>query len=62
MTIGSIGGKSRAQQFHPDRQELFIREGLHQGKRMFNLNKIAIHQMKLLTDDRRVKKLWVTSE
>jgi hypothetical protein len=41
---------------------LFISEDLHQGERLVKLNKIAIQQMKLLTDDRRVKKLGVTSE
>jgi hypothetical protein len=41
---------------------LFIGEGLHQGERLFKLNKIAIQQMKPLTDDRLVKKLGVTSE
>jgi hypothetical protein len=41
---------------------LFIGEGLHQGERLFKLNKIAIQQMKLLTDDRLVKKLEVTNK
>ena len=36
---------------------LFINEGLSQKKRLLKLNKTAIHQMKLLTDDARVKKL-----
>ena len=38
---------------------LFISEGLPQEERLFKLNKIAIQQMKLLTDDKRVKKLEV---
>ena len=36
---------------------LFISESLRQEERLLKLNKIAIQQMKLLTDDRRVKKL-----
>ena len=36
---------------------LFIGEGLSQDERLLKLNKAAIQQMKLLTDDRRVKKL-----
>ncbi len=36
---------------------LFINESLPQKERLLKLNKIAIQQMKLLTDDRRVKKL-----
>lgn len=35
----------------------FINDGLMQGKRLVNLNKIAIQQMKLLTDDSGIKKL-----
>lgn len=38
---------------------LFISESLPQADRLFKLNKIAIQQMKLLTDDRRIKKLEV---
>ena len=36
---------------------LFISEGLSQKERLVKLNKIAIQQMKLLTDDTGVKKL-----
>ncbi|MCK9572541.1 MAG: KilA-N domain-containing protein [Candidatus Omnitrophica bacterium] len=36
---------------------LFISENLGQKERLLKLNRIAIQQMKLLTDDRRVKKL-----
>jgi len=36
---------------------LFIDEGLSQMERLLKLNKTAIHQMKLLTDDAQVKKL-----
>ena len=36
---------------------LFINEGLSQKERLVKLNKIAIQQMKLLTDDSGVKKL-----
>src|SRR3989344_2639144 len=36
---------------------LFINEGLSQDKRLIKLNSIAIQQMKLLTEDRIVKKL-----
>jgi hypothetical protein len=36
---------------------LFINEGLSQEKRLSRLNQIAIQQMKLLTEDRGVKKL-----
>ena len=36
---------------------LFINEGLPQDKRLVKLNKIAIHQMKLLTENKTVKKL-----
>jgi len=36
---------------------LFIGEGLPQDERLLKLNKTAIQQMKLFTDDRRVKKL-----
>ena len=36
---------------------LIISEGLPQEERLFKLNKIAIQQMKLLTDDKRLKKL-----
>ncbi|MFH1386448.1 MAG: KilA-N domain-containing protein [bacterium] len=36
---------------------LFITEGLSQGERLKKLNKIAIQQMKLLTENRQVKRL-----
>ena len=36
---------------------LFIREGLPQGERLARLNAIAIHQMTLLTEDSRIKRL-----
>lgn len=36
---------------------LFISEGLSQGARLMKLNKIAIQQMKLLTENRQIKKL-----
>jgi hypothetical protein len=36
---------------------LFINEGLQQGQRLIKLNKIAIHQMKLLTEDMGMKRL-----
>lgn len=35
----------------------FINDGLMQGERLVKLNKIAIQQMKLLTDDSGIKKL-----
>lgn len=35
----------------------FINDGLPQGERLVKLNKIAIQQMKLLTDDSGIKKL-----
>jgi len=35
----------------------FINEGISQNERLTRLNKIAIHQMKLLTDDSSIKKL-----
>jgi hypothetical protein len=35
----------------------FINEGIAQNERLVRLNKIAIHQMKLLTDDSSIKKL-----
>ncbi len=38
---------------------LFISESLKQKERLLKLNRIAIQQMKLLTDDRQVKKLGV---
>jgi hypothetical protein len=38
---------------------LFISESFRQEERLLKLNRIAIQQMKLLTDDRRVKKLGV---
>jgi hypothetical protein len=36
---------------------LFIREGLVQKDRLFKLNTLAIQQMKLLSDDRSIKRL-----
>jgi len=36
---------------------LFIKEGLEQQKRLVKLNQIAIEQMKLLTNDNRIKQL-----
>lgn len=36
---------------------LFINESLPQDKRLIKLNQIAIHQMKLLVDDKNIKKL-----
>ncbi len=36
---------------------LFIREGMPQADRLRKLNQIAIQQMKLLTDDTRIKRL-----
>ncbi len=36
---------------------LFISEELPQQERLFKLNKIAIGQMKLLTEDSRIKKI-----
>ncbi len=36
---------------------LFITEGLSQDKRLLKLNQIAIHQMRLLTEDKSIKKL-----
>ena len=36
---------------------LFINEGLPQAERLSKLNKIAIQQMRLLTEDSRIKKL-----
>ena len=38
---------------------LFISENIQQEERLLKLNRIAIQQMKLLTDDRRVKKLGI---
>jgi hypothetical protein len=35
----------------------FINDGLPQEERLLKLNKIAIHQMKLLTEDNRINKL-----
>jgi len=35
----------------------FISDGMVQSKRLIKLNQIAIHQMKLLTDDRSVKRI-----
>lgn len=35
----------------------FINEGITQSERLERLNKIAIHQMKLLTGDNSIKKL-----
>jgi hypothetical protein len=36
---------------------LFIQDGLSQAQRLIKLNAIAIHQMKLLTEDSRVKRI-----
>ena len=36
---------------------LFINEGLSQSERLKKLNRIAIHQMRLLTDDKNTKRL-----
>lgn len=36
---------------------LFITEGLTQDKRLIKLNQIAIHQMRLLTEDKRIRML-----
>lgn len=36
---------------------LFIKEGMKQSERLAKLNRIAIEQMKLLTDDNRIKQL-----
>ena len=36
---------------------LFIREGISQAERLGKLNQIAIGQMRLLTDDSRIKRL-----
>jgi len=36
---------------------LFINENLPQDQRLVKLNKIAIHQMRLLTEDKNIKKL-----
>jgi hypothetical protein len=36
---------------------LFISEGMDQKERLQKLNDIAIQQMRLLSDDRRIKKL-----
>ena len=36
---------------------LFIREGISQAERLGKLNQIAIQQMRLLTDDSRIKRL-----
>ena len=38
---------------------LFIREGISQAERLGKLNQIAIQQMRLLTDDLRIKRLAV---
>ena len=38
---------------------LFISENIQQEERLLKLNRIAIQQMKLLTDDWRVKKLGI---
>ena len=38
---------------------LFIGENIQQEERLLKLNRIAIQQMKLLTDDWRVKKLGI---
>ncbi len=36
---------------------LFIKEGMEQSERLAKLKRIAIEQMKLLTDDSRIKRL-----
>ena len=36
---------------------VYINEGIEQGDRLVKLNNIAIHQMTLLTEDNRIKKL-----
>ncbi len=36
---------------------LFINEGLDQKERLAKLNQIAIHQMKILSEDSSIKKL-----
>jgi hypothetical protein len=36
---------------------IFINDNMPQGERLFRLNQIAIHQMKLLTEDTGIKKL-----
>jgi hypothetical protein len=36
---------------------LFINDGMNQSERLIKLNKVAIQQMKLLTEDTRLKKL-----
>ena len=36
---------------------LFINDGLGQSERLVKLNQIAIHQMKLLTEDRGAKRI-----
>ncbi len=41
---------------------LFITEGLPQNKRLIKLNNIAIQQMKLLTEDKNIKKLELLRE
>ncbi len=41
---------------------LFINEGLPQDKRLIKLNQIAIHQMKLLTEDKTIKRLETKHE
>ncbi len=41
---------------------LFIQEKMAQAERLRKLNQIAIHQMKLLTDDNRVKRLEAGSK
>ncbi len=38
---------------------LFIQEKVPQADRLRKFNQIAIHQMKLLTDDTRIKRLGV---
>ena len=41
---------------------LFIHEGMPQDQRLIKLNRIAIQQMKLLTEDMRIKKLEVLED
>ncbi len=40
----------------------FINEGMPQNERLIKLNKIAISQMKLLTEDNRIKKLGTNGD
>jgi hypothetical protein len=40
----------------------FINDGLPQDERLVKLNKIAIHQMRLLTEDPKIKKLEMSGK